>query len=366
MRDSKLFLDGLTKGIAKDQNRGVKLRRDLVATKEHNWLLAIMLNSCAKVSANASLTDLERIVIDAFRKNGFSDEDIQEHGRLSQQISEQTRREIFPEKFSRLNTQTQYDLKQLQADLPKLQELAVSNLQSLESVDLQSIQTETELVENLTVSSETPPTAGSSTNLPQVKYTIKVFGFRCIQRQKDSIFYPSNEPYFLFGTTVNGKAVSQRSRIYSDIDGGDVIVFAADEGCIWGENCLPQAFPKEEKLGLVITAMEHDSGNVDKVKNGFAAAFVSAAGILAATGVAAWISAIVAAVGGVIQWLLSIAEDDLIDTQIFSFTRGVIDGKLGPIPNKKGVKQSFDVTRYFVSGDGGTYRGRIRISRHTF
>jgi hypothetical protein len=127
MRDSKLFLDGLAKGIARDQSRGVKLRRYLIANKEDNWLLAIMLNSCAKVSANASLTDLEKIVIDAFRNNGLSDEDIKEHGRLYQEISEQTRREIFPEKFLRLNTQTQYDLKQLQADLPKIQERAVSN-----------------------------------------------------------------------------------------------------------------------------------------------------------------------------------------------------------------------------------------------
>jgi hypothetical protein len=365
MRDSKLFLDGLAKGIAKDQSRGVKLRRYLIANKEHNWLLAIMLNSCAKVSANASMTDLEKIVIDAFRNNGFSDEDIKEQGRLYQEISQETRREIFPEKFLRLNTQTQYDLKQLQADLPKIQEIAVSNLSSVESIDLQNIQTETELVPNFSVSPATPPTAGPTTNPSQVKYTIKAFGFRCIRRQKDSIFYPSNEPYFLFGTTINGKAVTQRSRIFQKIDGGDAIVFAADEGCIWGENCLPQAFPKEGKLGLAITAMEHDLGNVDKVKNGFAAAFASAAGILAATGVAAWIAAVVAAVGGAIQWFLSIAQDDLIDTQIFSFTREVIDGALGPIPNKKGVKQSFDVTRLFASPDGGTYRGRIRITRYT-
>lgn len=365
MRDSKLFLDGLAKGIARDQSRGVKLRRYLIANKEHNWLLAIMLNSCAKVSANASLTDLEKIVIDAFRNNGLSDEEIKEQGRLYQQISEETRREIFPEKFLRLNTQTQYDLKQLQADLPKIQEIAVSNLSSVESIDLQNIQTESEIVPNFPVSSETPPTAGPSTNRTQVKYTIKAFRFECIQRQKDSIFYPSNEPYFLFGTTINGKAVSLGSRIFQNIDGGDAIFFAADEGCMWGENCLPQAFPKEGKLGLAITAMEHDLGNVDKVKKAFAAAFASAAGILVATGVAAWISAVVAAVGGAIQWFLSIAEDDLIDTQIFSFTREVIDGKLGPIPSKKGVKNSFDVPRLFKSSDGGTYRVTIRITRYT-
>lgn len=362
MRDSKLFLDGLAKGVAKDQSRGVKLRRYLIANKEHNWLLAIMLNSCAKVSANASLTDLEKIVIDAFRNNGFSDEEIEEQGRLYQEISEQTRREIFPEKFLRLNTQTQYDLKQLQADLPKIQEIAVSKLSSVESIDLQNIQTETEIVPNFPVSSETPPTAGPSTNPSQVKYTIKAVGFECIRKQRD---WGSNEPYFLFGTTVNGKAVTRKTRVFSKIDGGDKIVFAADEGCIWGENCLPQAFPKEGKLGLAITAMEHDWGNVDQVKKRFAAAFASAAGILAATGVAAWISAVVAAVGGAIQWLLSIAQDDLIDTQIFSFTREVIDGKLGPLPSKKGVQQFFDVSGLFGSEDGGTYRGRIRITRYT-
>ncbi|MEW6497799.1 MAG: hypothetical protein AB1589_35655, partial [Cyanobacteriota bacterium] len=128
MRDSKLFMEGLAKGIGKDQNRGVKLRRYLIANKEHNWLLALMLNSCTKLSANASLTDLEKIVIDAFRNNGFSDDELKEYSRLYQEIPEQTRREIFPEKFVRISTQTQYDLKQLQADLPKIQELAISNL----------------------------------------------------------------------------------------------------------------------------------------------------------------------------------------------------------------------------------------------
>ncbi|MEW6498965.1 MAG: hypothetical protein AB1589_41715, partial [Cyanobacteriota bacterium] len=220
-------------------------------------------------------------------------------------------------------------------------------------------------VENFAVSSETPPPTPSSTNPSQVKYTIKVLDFECLQRQKDSWVNPSNEPYFLFGTTLNGKAVSQRSRVFGNIDGGDKVSFVADEGCIWGENCLPQSFPKEGTMGLVITAMERDYGNLDKIRKGFAAAVASAAGILVATGVAAWIAAVVAAVGGALQWLLRILDDDLIDTQVFAFTREVIDGKLGPLPKKKGVKQYFDVTRLFISEDGGTYRVRIRISRYT-
>lgn len=365
MRDSKLFLEGLAKGIAKDQSRGVRLRRYLIDNKEHNWLLALMLNSCAKISANVSLTDLEKIVIDAFRNNGFSDEEIKEQGRLYQEIPEQTRREIFPEKFVRLNTRTQYDLKQLQADLPDIQKFAVSKLSSVESIDLQNIQIETEIVENFSVSSETPQAAVSSTKPSQPIYTCKILGFECIKRQRDSIFYPSNEPYFLFGTTASGETFSQKSRIFEDVDNGDKRVFAAEEGCLWGENCLPQAFPKEGKFGCAITCMEHDSGNVDKVKKGFAAAFASAAGILAATGVAAWIAAVVAAVGGAIQWFLSIAEDDLIDTQVFTFTREVIDGKLGPLPTKKGKKQWFDVNKFFVAEDGATYRVKIRICRYT-
>jgi DNA-binding transcriptional MerR regulator len=92
-----------------------------------------MLNSCNKLSAKVSLTDLEKVVIDALRNNGFSDDDIKQYSRLYPDIPELTRREMFPNKFVRISTQTQYDLKQLQADLPKIQELAVSNLRNLES-----------------------------------------------------------------------------------------------------------------------------------------------------------------------------------------------------------------------------------------
>lgn len=154
---------------------------------------------------------------------------------------------------------------------------------------------------------------------PNPRYTIKATSFRCNDRQTDSIFGPSNEPYRIFGSLGGGTAVTTRSHIFDDVDSGESRTFSSTEGCIWGQNCAAQDLPDGE-IGSLIQLWEHDEGNVDKIKAGVAAAFAAAAGILAATGVAAWVGAVVAGVGVVVRWLLGFLDDDHIADQTFVFS----------------------------------------------
>jgi hypothetical protein len=63
-------------------------------------LLAIVLNSFAKLATGAELTDLDNTIIQAFRAGGSNDDQLKEHGRLYQTLSDQSRRTLFPDKFS--------------------------------------------------------------------------------------------------------------------------------------------------------------------------------------------------------------------------------------------------------------------------
>lgn len=97
---------------------------------------------------------------------------------------------------------------------------------------------------------------------------------------------------------------------------------------------------------MLVQLWEHDEGNPEKVRAAVAAAFAAAAGILTASGVAAWIGAVVAGVGAVVQFLLGFLDDDHIADQTFVFTRQVIEDQLHK------VGQVFSVSRKFTDGDG--------------
>lgn len=108
---------------------------------------------------------------------------------------------------------------------------------------------------------------------------------------------------------------------------------------------MPQPLPQGE-IGTLIQLWEHDSGDPEKVKSQVAAAFAAAAGILTATGAAAWVGAVVAGVGTVVQWLLSFLDEDHIGDQTIVFTRQTLIDQAGK------VGSSFEVTRRFTDGDG--------------
>jgi hypothetical protein len=349
--------------IVQKRGRGAPVRRKLAVNKERNWLLGVTLNSFAKLADGAQLTDLEQSIVTAFRQNGFSDEEIKQQGQLDKRIPQQVRAEIFPTRFARLDPSKSYSFEDLRRDAPDIVD-AILERPNVTRVDVQAIHAgnlelrDFPLVDRSVLrehASEMLVAIAPNVTPPNPTFTIKATSFKCIDRQTDSIFGPSNEPYWIFGSLGGGTTVTTRSQIFGDVDNGESRTFASNEGCIWGQNCAAQDLPDGE-IGSLVSLWEHDEGNVEKIRAGVAAAFAAAAGILAATGVAAWVGAVVAGVGAVVAWLLGFLDDDHIADQTFVFTREVVQKQL---PN---VGQSFNLTRRFADGDGD-YSLNIRVAR---
>jgi hypothetical protein len=349
--------------ILQKKGRGAPVRRKLVVNKQRNWLLALMLNSFAKFADNGDLTDLEESIVTAFRKNGFSDEEIKQQGSMNDRIPQQVRDEIFPRKFAQLNRKKSYSFKDLGKDADDIVESTLA-MPNVARVDVPAIHAGEATIRDFPLvprsvlrehASEMVVALEPNVTPPNPRFTIKATRFRCNDRQTDSVFGPSNEPYWIFGSLGGGTAVTTRSQIFGDVDSGESRTFASTDGCIWGQNCAAQDLPAGE-IGSLISLFEHDSSDPEKIRAGVAAAFAAAAGILAASGVAAWVAAIVAGLGAAIQWLLGFLDDDHIADQQIVFTREVVVKQL---PN---VGQSFPVTRRFADGDGD-YTLTLRVAR---
>jgi hypothetical protein len=357
-RNPEKILESLIENKGKES----KLRRKLITNTNRNWFLALMLNSFAKLDEGKPLTDLDKIFVETFRANGFKDTDLKQQGRLYRKLPAQLRSDIFPGKFANLTSETKYTLEDLKQESPKIVK-SVLSMKNVTNVDVHAVhagtahRTEFPMVPKdvqrthagalfLAVDTETPPSVGT--------YTITATRFRC-NDETGTDFLGSDEPYWIFGSLGSGTAVTTRSQVFEDVDTGETRNFAAGEGCIWGQNCAPQVLPEGEVSSL-ISLFEHDDGDPDKIKAGVAAAFAAAAGILAATGVAAWIAAVVAGVGAAIQWLLGFLDDDHIADQTFVFTSQVIEKQL------KQPGASMDITRRFSDGDGD-YTLTINVCR---
>ena len=337
--------------IVTRQGPGIKVSRKLAANKERNWLLALTLNSFNKLAANVQLSDVDRLIVDAFRRNGFSDDELKQHGLVYQGISKQTRTEMFPERFAQMAPHTTYTMKDLQQDAPKIVE-SVLAMPNVTNVDVQSIHAGIASRKDFPMVSKDVLrehagamfVALAPNDSPAIHtFTIKASSFRC-NDETGTDFFGSDEVYWIFGSVGGGIPITTRSQTFGDVDTGETRQFAAEEGCIWAQDCSAQVLPDE--VGVLIQLWEHDEGNPEKVRASTAAAFAAAAGILTATGVAAWIGAVVAGVGAVLQWLLSFLDDDHIADQTFVFTRQVLEDQL------RKIGQVLNVTRNFTDGDG--------------
>jgi hypothetical protein len=352
----------ILESLVKNQGKESKLRRKLAANTERNWYLALMLNSFARLDEGKPLTDLDKIFVEAFRKNGFKDEELKQQGRIYRNAPAQLRGEIFPGKFANLTAQTQYTLGNLKEEAPNIVKSTL-NMKNVTNVDVHAVHAGTaHRAEFPMVSREVLRTHGGAVFVavdPDAPasvhtYTIKATTFRC-NDETGRDWLGSDEPYWIFGSLGDGTAVTTRSQIFGDVDSGDTRTFADNEGRLWGLNGAPQAFPETE-IGVLISLFEHDHGDPTKIQAGFAAAFTAAAGILAATGVAAWIGAVVAGVGTALQWLLGFLDEDHIADQTFIFNGQLIEKQL------KQAGASMDITRRFTDGDGD-YTLTINVSR---
>lgn len=377
-------------GIVKGQGREAKLGRKLAANKEQNWLLALTLHSLAKLDSNAPLTDLEQSIVRAFREHGFSDDELKQQGKLYRELPDEARREIFPGKFAGLTAQANYTVQDLQQDAPQIV-TSILAMPNTTNVDIEAIHagtaspadfpmpsrdvlrqhggamfvaltpdttgtmtTGTATTGTITGTNITGTTTGTITTGTNPRYTIKATSFRC-NDETGTDWFGSDEPFWICGTLAGKSAVTTRSQIFGDVDSGETRNFAANEGCIWGQDCAAQEFPGEV-IGSLIQLWEHDQGDPEKIKDAVEVSFAVAAAVLEGSGVAAWIGAVVAGVGAVVKWLLGFMDDDHIADQTFVFTRQALEDQL------KKVGSSMNITSRFTDGDGD-YTLTIAVNR---
>jgi hypothetical protein len=201
-----------------------------------------------------------------------------------------------------------------------------------------------------------PPSPGPTTALKTAianRYNIKARSFRCIEESSE--WSASDEVYWLFGSVAKGYQMSMGTHVYNGVDADEALNFEDDEGCFWGMDCQPHSFP-EGDIGAVATLIEHDEGDTSDVLAGWSAAFAGAAGILAASGVAAWVAAVVAAIGGIGAVIIELMADDHIADASWTFNKALIN----EVIDKHGG--FYDVTQYFTDGDAN-YKLRIRVFR---
>ena len=307
-RPKETILDEIVNVKGKRANLG----RQLQTSKEANWLLAVYLNSFAKLDAGEPLTDVEKAVVDGFRQNGVSEAEVKEHGRLFTKMSAADKQKLFPGKFAQLTPKTKYEAADLKADLPKA-EANLLKQPNAADVDVKAVHDGTKSLKDYAIPQDVKERYGSTLVRAVVKnpqaqrstgqYTIKATQFLC-NDETGPDWWGSDEPYWIFGTVSGSTNVTRKTQIFSDVDTGESRGFTGIDGFIWGQGGTPADFPEGE-IGTLISLWEHDSGDTEKVRAGVAAAFAAASAILAATGVAAWISALVTGVASVVAWLLS-------------------------------------------------------------
>jgi len=186
------------------------------------------------------------------------------------------------------------------------------------------------------------------------RFLIKAYAFRCLEESNE--WSSHDEPYWLFAVVGPGYKAVSSTHVFNGVDAGEAFYFGANEGCIFGANCQPAKFPAGE-VGAIITCMEHDEGDISDTRDAFATAVGIADGVLAASGVAAWVAAVVAALGGLIAILLGFLEDDhVVD---FAYTWDA--PTLHEVLDKHGG--TYDVVSEGGSSSEGRYRLRTRVTR---
>jgi hypothetical protein len=341
--------------ITDGRGKHAKLGRKMRTSRDTNWLLALVLNTYAKVADGAPLNDLDVMIVEAFETYGLH-ADLTEHGRLYAGMSTEVRKGLFPGAFARLPDHANYTVADLVSDLPVLQKAVLAMPNALD-IDVAGVHqgrihpgdlprpsraVSREYTGELIRAVEPDDTRRDLP--PTDPFQIKATSFHCTD-ETGTDWLGSDEAYWIFGAVGDGITVTSRSQIFEDTDSGDTKTFGGGEGWIWGLNSTPQPLPQGE-IGVLIQLWEHDSGDPKKAQDAVAAAFAVAAAVLVASGVAAWVSAVVAGVGAVVKWLLSFLDDDHIGDQVFVFTRQTLLDQA----SKQG--SSFDTTRRFTDGDG--------------
>ena len=87
---------------------------------------------------------------------------------------------------------------------------------------------------------------------------IKATSFKCLEESSE--WSDSDEVYWLFGSVAKGFKMTNGTHTYNGVDAGETWNLQDDEGCFWGMDCQPHAFP-EGDIGVAVTLVEHDEGD---------------------------------------------------------------------------------------------------------
>lgn len=256
------------------------------------------------------------------------------------------RAELFEAGFAGLPSTTPYTKAQLAPQAPRLLKTTLAQPNAM-VYDVEGIHAGRSAIADVVAPSEQAPrqhassltvavepsarsAAAATAKVRTASYSIKATKFRCNHRASDSVFNPKAEYYFIFGSTTGSATLTTRSKIFEDVDDGQTCTFPSVDGLMRGMNGHAEPLPTGE-IGLLVTAVEHDSGDITQIRKDVAAAFADASTILLVTGVSAWIGAVTTAVGGVVSFLIGPAADDGVGDTTFVFDGPVLAKQLSSV-----------------------------------
>jgi hypothetical protein len=351
--------------IMQRKGRHAGLGRRLARNRPRNWLVAIMLNSMARLDGGEELTDLDQALLGAFREHGFSDEYLKQRGRLLKTMPGNVRRDFFPGKFGDFDGTKRYTFADLEADRTGIIDETLK-MPNVMNIDVEAIHAGRAHLRDF---APVPPDVARAhggemliavtptTKPPNPTYRIKATSFRCIQETPG---WGSDEPFWVFGTIAGQdmkRQFSSKSHEYDDdeaVDSGDPPrTFPSTEGWIWGQGTA-EDIPAGD-VGAIISLWEYDGGDTTEARE-ITATVISVAATIGGT-IQGWVAAVIGAIGTVLQIFLAFLDNDHIADQNFIFTRQTIDDQLG-----KGGG-SFTQSRKFANDDGTNYLLTITLSK---
>lgn len=346
--------------IVERRGRGEQAHDKLVVNRDRNWLLGLTLHSFAKAADGKPLSDVEEHIVSTYRHNGFTDDEISEQAQLWRELSDDARAKMFPERFAQLSDDEDYTQQSLADDAQSIVDM-VHSMPATTQWDVDALMDGRATLRDFPLPGKSVIrehglhmlTATGSDALLQAQprttqprtFKIKATKFHCNDRDTDHKWGPSNEVFWIFGTVGGGDVNTTNTSVYGDVDNNETFYLSSSEGNIWTRDGARAPIPDGD-MGIYISLTEHDEGDVDRTTKAVGAAFASAAGVLTAGGVTAWIGALTLGVGGVVTWLISMGDDDPIAEETIVLNRALIESM---VPDQMGGK--WEITRKFANND---------------
>jgi hypothetical protein len=156
------------------------------------------------------------------------------------------------------------------------------------------------------------------------RYKVKAVSFRAVDETGVDIA-GSDEPYWIFSSVGQaGTARTTASHVFGSIDTGDTASFGVTEGCIY-VSCAGGAAPFG--IGFSIQLWEQDNNDLAKVLKEVSEQFPKAGALSSLVSAPTWVGTAVPIVGGILGVIAGLAEDDLVGSQTYAYSRAFLEAK---------------------------------------